>query len=755
MTHPGPTVLLCAAALAGLALPVRGQGEQARADLEWGFEADEVGASPRDWHPPAPHTTTRVAEADAAAGDRWLRVETAGGAEAGVLVLSRPAAPYRGKVVKLAAALRALAPEASAQLWLRVDRAGAKRGFFDNMADRPVGGRDWQRVEIVGDVDADASALAFGVIVRGAVGIDDVVLQVEGDAIVTPVEPPRPLSARGLANLLAFARLYGYVRFFHPTDAAAAADWDRFAVEGVRRVESAASPEALVAELRALVAPLAPTVSLGVVGPVDPLLPALEAPEDLERAEVLAWEHDGVQLGKGAAGVYRSFRRKRSWRAATELGLAPPDQPMLIDCTPEVRVSLPLTLWPELARAAPKDAAAAPSPKPRYTGDDRAVRLAAVVQLWSVPQHFYPYFDVVQSDWHGALERALTRAATDKDALAFLATLRRLVAELRDGHGHVTHPGDDAVARLPLDWTWAGPDLVVTRVDGTFAADDGAELARGDVVRAIGGQPVPALAAAAELEISAATPQYMRWRTSRDLLRGKLGEQVTLEVEGGDGRHRTFALPRAMGPPVEEERPAAIHAVREGIVYVDVGRGDDAALERALPQLVAAQGVVFDFRGYPSKLNPNRLFEHLIREPVQSAQWLVPKVRWPDRAGMTFTTPPRWAIGPADPHVTGRLAFITDGRTLSYAESCMGIVEHYKLGAIVGEATAGTNGNVNPFSVVGGYWVGWTGMKVLKHDGTRHHGVGILPTIPVSRTVAGIRDGRDELLEAAVAAVDS
>jgi len=55
--------------------------------------------------------------------------------------------------------------------------------------------------------------------------------------------------------------------------------------------------------------------------------------------------------------------------------------------------------------------------------------------------------------------------------------------------------------------------------------------------------------------------------------------------------------------------------------------------------------------------------------------------------------------------------------------------------------------------VPGGYRISWTGMKVLKHDGSRHHGVGILPTVPVTRTAAGIAAGRDEVLEAGLAEV--
>jgi C-terminal processing protease CtpA/Prc len=53
----------------------------------------------------------------------------------------------------------------------------------------------------------------------------------------------------------------------------------------------------------------------------------------------------------------------------------------------------------------------------------------------------------------------------------------------------------------------------------------------------------------------------------------------------------------------------------------------------------------------------------------------------------------------------------------------------------------------------GGYTISWTGMRVLKHDGSQHHGVGIRPTVPCSRTVQGITDGRDELLEKAIETV--
>ncbi len=97
-----------------------------------------------------------------------------------------------------------------------------------------------------------------------------------------------------------------------------------------------------------------------------------------------------------------------------------------------------------------------------------------------------------------------------------------------------------------------------------------------------------------------------------------------------------------------------------------------------------------------------------------------------------------------------KLIFIINGQAISYAESFMGYIEGYKLATIIGQPTAGTNGNINPFSLPGGYKTSWTGMKVLKHDGSQHHGIGILPNIYVERTIQGIKDGRDEFMEKAL-----
>jgi C-terminal processing protease CtpA/Prc len=109
-----------------------------------------------------------------------------------------------------------------------------------------------------------------------------------------------------------------------------------------------------------------------------------------------------------------------------------------------------------------------------------------------------------------------------------------------------------------------------------------------------------------------------------------------------------------------------------------------------------------------------------------------------------------WNLTPKEPRIEGKVIFLIDSSAISYSESFLSFVEHYKLGKLLGQPTAGTNGNVNVFSLPGGYSVSWTGMKVVKHNGSQHYLIGIRPDIWVYRTIEGVKQNRDEFLEKAL-----
>jgi hypothetical protein len=567
-------------------------------------------------------------------------------------------------------------------------------------------------------------------------------------------ETARPLQGQAHRNVSALARLVGLVRYFHPSTEASAIDWTGFTIAAVRAVESAKSDPELLARLHQIFATVAPTVRVATDPARLQVPPALQAPQDQRGVDIVAWRHMG--LGLGQKGIYHSEVVAASLSGGA-LGvlfgkqrpddLPKPAAPLHIELVDGLHCALPLALYRRGHQTVPVADAAPPRAAPLLSpsAEDRATRLAAVILGWNVFQHFYPYFDVVEVDWRSALYTALSRAAQDAGPAEFLVTLREMVARLHDGHGYVGHHADPDTATLPVHFAWAGDQLVIESVERGVAG-----LLPGDCVTHFHDQPVAKVIEGLALRVSAATPQFERYRVLTDLRRGRPGRDVSLRVRRGDKTVGMRLSYLAGVRPQRENRPDAIAELAPGICYVDIDRATTDEFKAALPRLTAAKGIVFDFRGYPNKLDAHVLFSHLIEKPVRSAQWHIPIPRRPDRMDLGFHASHRWLIRPHKPHIAAKLVFITDGRAISYAESCMGIVEHYQLGAIVGEATAGTNGNVNPFTLPGGYRISWTGMKVLKHDGARHHGVGIRPTVPLQRTVAGIRQGRDEFLERAV-----
>jgi hypothetical protein len=671
----------------------------------------------------------------------------------GNLMQSVDAKAYRGKRIRFKAAVRVESAGAGgrAQLWLRVDRADEKPGFFDNMGDRPITAKEWRDYEIVGDVAEDAGQIAFGLMLIGSgkAWLDSVSFEVVGKG-GEGNEAPRPLQGRALDNLVAFTRLLGYVRYFHPSDEAAAVNWDRFAIEGVIAVESAKDAAELARVLEKLFRSIAPTVEVFPTG--EERKRASPAPAQ-PKSKVIAWRHYGVGTGSPES-IYRSKRVDLNEIAEAEKkwALPKPEEPLKTDLGAGVSCTVPLALYadengtlPHVSKQSAPPAAKPPAFQP--SGDDRATRLADVALGWNVFQHFYPYFDVVKSDWPAALRRALSAAATDRDASAFHDSLRRLVAELHDGHGNVIGPAGRAMARPPLSWNWIENHLVITFVQPGNEGD----LKLGDVILKVDGKDAANALAEQEQLISGATPQWRRMRGLGELAFGPDTSNLTLEVQRGDEKPRTVTLRRGANEDIRvEPRREMLGEIKPNIFYVDLSRVVDKDFNAALPNLEKASGIIFDLRGYPHG-SPAPL-SHLIDKPITCAQWHIPIVYFPDRKNMKFSFS-NWSVTPKEPRLKAKIAFLTDGRAISYAETYMGMVEHYKLGEIVGGPTAGTNGNINPFTLPGGYRVIWTGMKVLKHDSSQHHGVGIQPTIPVSRTIRGVAEGRDEILERALKAV--
>lgn len=548
---------------------------------------------------------------------------------------------------------------------------------------------------------------------------------------------------RPLENLVAFTRLLGYLRHFHPSDEAAAADWEGFAIRGVRAVEGAQDADDLVQRLQALFQPMAPTVRIFRTGEQPPTSNPFLLPHNATSLYVVSWKHTGFGGGIYQQIGYSSERIRTSLsQGQADASLPDPAKPFYANLGGGVSALVPLALYADEQGTLPH-APRSPKPASSLPTDEHARRLATVALSWNVFQHFYPYFDVVPIDWLAVLKETLAAARTN-DEYSFLKALRRMVAQLQDGHAAVgTAMSAQALTTTQNPpWDWIENHLVLTLVKPSDP------LQPGDVVLKINGQAALNLMAEEEQYVSASTVQHRRAMAVRYLWTHLTDDPMTLEVQTRSGSVVEVTRSRGEICCVKPARLAPITEIRPGILYLDLPQLNTQDFENAIPKMQQSSGIIFDARGYLVRINASTL-GHLTDIPMKWESFYYPIITYPDRERMSFLVSES-TVDPQKPRLTAKAAFLTNVNALSYSESYLAFVEHYKLGEIVGEPTAGMTGGIDPFTLFNQYTFNWTGTKVLKQDGSRHHGVGILPTVPVSRTIEGVAEGRDEILERAI-----
>lgn len=98
----------------------------------------------------------------------------------------------------------------------------------------------------------------------------------------------------------------------------------------------------------------------------------------------------------------------------------------------------------------------------------------------------------------------------------------------------------------------------------------------------------------------------------------------------------------------------------------------------------------------------------------------------------------------------GKTVLLVDERTISQAEHTGLFLEAANGTVFIGGPTMGANGDVTNLSVPGGIYIRFTGQGVWHVDGRQLQRKGLQPAVEVYPTLAGIRDGRDEVLERAI-----
>jgi hypothetical protein len=188
--------------------------------------------------------------------------------------------------------------------------------------------------------------------------------------------------------------------------------------------------------------------------------------------------------------------------------------------------------------------------------------------------------------------------------------------------------------------------------------------------------------------------------------------------------------------------------VAPGIYYIDLDALAMESWQKFVPKLLAAKAIILDFRGYVTTTAVDFL-SHLVGHEISSPIWQIPQL--PVIGNYKYMNG-HWTVRPQEPKFDAKIVGLIDGRSMSAVETALQMYYENHLGVLVGENSGGTNGNVTSVRIPGGFEVVFTGMRAMSADGSTVQGRGFKPDIVVHPTLARIRAGEDEILEAGIAA---
>lgn len=388
----------------------------------------------------------------------------------------------------------------------------------------------------------------------------------------------------------------------------------------------------------------------------------------------------------------------------------------------------------------------------------RERRLLAGIRLWAVLDNLFPYRYLI-TDWDAALTDALPLLAAAPDRTAYLRVLRRLGVRAGDGHINVWSSAPDPSAKPrglpPVLTRLVENKLVVTRIlDAAQATTAGLRL--GDIVETIDGKPVTTALADARPTTSGSTDDARDQRIAAALLVGDDGTTARLEVRNADRTLRTITVARTKANLAATWAPSTAPHWKKlpgNIGYVDLATLDVPEVDPMFTDLAGTRAIIFDIRGYPNttawaiapRINTKRA-KHGARflTPLgvgdgdaleQRIQFLQPIPELPEGA----------------PLYTGKIVVLVDDRAISRAEHTCLFFEAVAGATFIGSPTHGANGDVTTLRLPGGALMSFTGQEVQHADGRQLQRVGIQPHVAVRPTIAGVRAGKDEVLDRALA----
>ena len=392
----------------------------------------------------------------------------------------------------------------------------------------------------------------------------------------------------------------------------------------------------------------------------------------------------------------------------------------------------------------------------KHINPDLGLRLLALFRFWNMVEYFFPYKYLIEGDWDEALARQIPMFAKADGAQGYVLAVIGLLDEIGDTHAGIWRNNpvmNDyfGVRRAPLRVRFVeGKPVITGFYDEEYAPMTGLKV--GDIITHLDGKPVEHFIEKLKKETTASNDRVRLRNVARLLLRGN-GEKVNITVSRGL-QSITKSIFRLSRQELELRRDADFNGLSEvvkrlgkDIGYLNLGKLKRSQVAVAMAGFKDARGLILDLRNYPADFTVFELGRYL----YPHKQPFVSITRGSTELPGLFTFGKTLEVGIQNPdYYKGHIVILVDEQTQSSSEYHAMAFRRAPKAIVMGSTTAGADGNVSPITLPGGINTAFTGIGIYYPDGGPTQQIGIVPEVVAEPTIAGITEGRDEVLDKAV-----
>ncbi|MCP4213202.1 MAG: hypothetical protein GY765_01040 [bacterium] len=383
-------------------------------------------------------------------------------------------------------------------------------------------------------------------------------------------------------------------------------------------------------------------------------------------------------------------------------------------------------------------------------------RTLALFKVWNTFHYFFPYKELMDTDWEEILPTYLAKMENAGNAREYGLVISEMLTHLQDSHVGVYGGG-----LYEYFGTMFSP-VVVRMIEGQpmvtkvlTKAEKGGPLTVGDIVVEVNGEAVEKRIKRYSKYLTVSTPQSLNNKIASHLLRCPKDSKLNLKVKDKNGavKEIVFALSRAYFRKLWEVREGEVFKLlNKDIGYADLARLGNDQVDKMFETFKSTRAIIFDMRGYP-KGTAWSIAPRLTEKNDVVAATFKGIIAWPGRRmdnsssyyefRQKLPKTGKWRY-------KGKTVMLINENAISQAEHTGLFFEAANGTEFIGSATAGANGDVTNFLLPGGLTVYFTGQAVFHADGGQLQRKGLQPHVKVKPTIAGIRAGKDEVLDKAI-----